>query len=526
MKLTTKILALLFVAIVSVICVFSSMGIYFSDKNLSEESSRSHRMIYSLFMPTLTRYLWEFDLDGLHDGMRGMIESGYAKKINIYDADEKLIIGLSKDPKTNKMIELKDQKSQNEIGEEKRKKLLGSVDPEAEKMVYLIEEHMENDTSRMLGVMLHKKRGGERETPIGLILFEYRVESIIQILKDLSTVLFLVLTSFVLILVVAIGYLLRKILINPIIQLSLASIDISQGKYTKVGEKSSNDEMAELIKNFNAMAMRIEQNIHEQKEKQRLVNEQETARLVQTNLLPTPDLKKIEGFDLISHFEAAAECAGDWWGYYSLPDGRLLILLGDVTGHGTASAILTAVVKGFCDSIRTQHESLSAAELLEQLDTVVYNGCQGSRVMTMFAAVLDPVQKTIEFSNAAHNSPFLIQSHANSLSSQKLMVSGKPLGLNSSTEKRASNYLSKRLALNLGDLLFVFSDGLTEALNEAGEEFSERRLKKLLEAHSHRSVVEIKEEIIKNLRQFTGGQNRLDDVTFVICRYAAVHTHM
>lgn len=521
MKLTTKILALLFVSIVSVMGVFSSMGIYFSNKNLSEESSRSHRMIYSLFLPTLTRYLWEFDLDGLHEGISSMIESGYAKKINIYDLDEKLIIGLNKDEKTNKIIERKDQKSQNEIGEEKRKKILSSIDSEVEKATYLVEENLSSDNSRMLGVMVHKKRRGEGESPIGLILFEYRVENILQILKDLSTLLLFVLTSFVLILVVAIGFFLRKILINPIIQLSLASIDISQGKYTKVREKSRDDEMSELIKNFNDMAMRIEQNMSEQKEKQRLVNEQETARLVQTNLLPTPDLKKIENFDVISHFEAAAECAGDWWGHYLLPDGRLLILLGDVTGHGTASAILTAVVKGFCDSIRTQNQDFSAAQLLEQLDTVVYNGCHGSRVMTMFAGVLDPVQKTIEFSSAAHNSPFLIQNQSSVSSSQKLMVPGKPLGLISKSETRHTTYLSKRISLNLGDFLFVFSDGLTEALNEVGEEFSERRLKKLLEEHSHLSVAEIKEEVIKNFRQFTGGQNRLDDVTFVICRYGA-----
>jgi serine phosphatase RsbU (regulator of sigma subunit) len=254
--------------------------------------------------------------------------------------------------------------------------------------------------------------------------------------------------------------------------------------------------------------------IIDQKEKQKLLDEQETVKIVQNNLMPKSDYRKIGFFELANHFEAADHCAGDWWSYYTLPNNKLLLLLGDVTGHGSASAILTAVVKGYCDSIHIQ-PYITSQDILEQLDEVVKGSSDGNKVMTMFAAVLDPLNGTIDFSNAAHNFPMIIKRYGKNHPIEKLIATGKPLGF----ETNGKNYEQKQIKLTSGDILFIFSDGLTESTNNEGEEFGEKRLKKILKNFAEKDVISIKNHLIKEFREFILEKKLSDDITFLVCKF-------
>ncbi|KAB8027968.1 SpoIIE family protein phosphatase [Fluviispira multicolorata] len=667
MRLTAKILSWLLGSTLVVMLSFASLAIYMLEKNLRAEALNSHKLIYTLFLPSVTRYLWEFDITGIKETLSNIIENNYANKIYIFDADSTLVTFLYKDPKTGKISNSNNasiiKETENIITLDKKKSLEKKLYNDEENFLY--QDNLPNETSRIIGSMLHRKRANAEPSVIGYFVLDYSTSNISNAIKAMiRNVVFLTLCITVMI-VFAIGLLLRKTLINSILKLSQASLNISRGKFIKIPERhGSRDEMKDLVKNFNIMSSQIEENqenlkniaeegikisstfsiedlakqiseslskiakrnlntefyvinsllhfasaegfheilkseetgenlflapddfegdptgkkrfsisdngtgevcaiiqisdirqiyqfsytaaesvysairalqisvsnaldnmrfVKEQKEQQRLISEQETARLVQNNLMPKSDFRTIGDFELANHFEAADECAGDWWNYYKLTNDRLLLLLGDVTGHGTASALLTAVVKGYCDSIHTQPDITTKA-ILSQLDSVVRNSGDGNKVMTMFAAVLDPINKTIEFSNAAHNFPITIKKKQEKNSLSKLIAQGKPLGfdMTPTPEQSSQIYEQRNVTLENGDVLIIFSDGLIEALNTSGEEFSERRLKTIILKMAENSVTEIKNEIIKEFREYTFPNKLMDDVTFLVCRYKKI----
>ena len=259
--------------------------------------------------------------------------------------------------------------------------------------------------------------------------------------------------------------------------------------------------------------------IREQKEQLRLVGEQETARVVQLNLLPKNTLKQFFQYQVTGYFEPASECGGDWWNTYILPDNRLLILLGDVTGHGLGSAILTAVVKGFCDALHYK-SGISANHILSELNDAVLNTGKKERVMTMFAAILNPELNTIEYSNAAQNFPFIIKNTEEKKGITKLIAHGPALGYKAeSSNKEESKFTLHVTEFKKGDTFFLFSDGLIEATNKNGVNFSDKILKHILEENKKANPEELKENILKKFREFTQHTTLTDDVTFVICKY-------
>ncbi|WP_186647585.1 SpoIIE family protein phosphatase [Fluviispira vulneris] len=667
MRLTAKILSWILGSTLVVMLTFASLAIYMLEKNLRAEALNSHKLIYTLFVPSVTRYLWEFDISGIRETLSNIIENNYAYKIYIFDSDSSLVTYLGKDPKSEKISNNYDKNKENEIKEiitpEKKKKLENKLLKSEESFLY--QDNLPNETSRIIGSMIHRKKANAEPTVIGYFVLDYSTSNIANAIRAMiRNVVFLALAITVMI-VFSIGLLLRKTLINSILRLSQASLNISRGKFIKIPERlGSRDEMKDLVKNFNIMSSQIEENqdnlknlaeegmkvsstfsiedlgkqlseslekiakrklntefyvihyllqftstegfheilkadetgednflaldniedeplgrkrfyikdngtgevsaiiqiddirqiyqfsynaaesvysairalqisvsnaldnirfIKEQKEQQRLIGEQETARLVQNNLMPKSDFRVIGDFELANHFEAADKCAGDWWNYYTLTNDRLLLLLGDVTGHGTASALLTAVVKGYCDSIHTQ-PFITTKAILSQLDAVVRNSGDGNKVMTMFAAVLDPINKTIEFSNAAHNFPITIKKKQGKNTLSKLIAQGKPLGfdMTPTAELSSQNYEQRNVVLENGDALIIYSDGLIEALNNSGEEFSEKRLKMIILNKAESSVTEIKNEIIKEFRDFTFPNKLMDDVTFIVCRFKKI----
>ncbi|WP_233231188.1 SpoIIE family protein phosphatase [Silvanigrella aquatica] len=661
MRLTAKILSWLLAAVVVVMVMFTSLAIYMLQKNLEEEAFRSHKLIYSLFLPTITRYLWEFDITGIKETLSNIIENNYANKIYIYDADTILVTYLFKDKSTGKISNVRDNDKTvetNKIISPENKDLLEKKSAANEEF-FIYNENSVNDTSRIIGAMQHKKGTNASASVIGYFVLDYSTDNITTAIRSMIRGVVILALCVTIMLVVSIGFLLRKTLINSILKLSQASINIAKGKFTKIDvPKRSKDEMVDLLRNFNMMITQIEvnqenlkllaeegikisskfnisdvaiqvseslnkiaklninteffvintmlqsnptegfhemlksgtrsmikltdeiddppnkkrffikdssnkiciilqiddlrsahlysftaaesiynairalqisitnalDNIHfvaDQKEQQRLVSEQETARLVQNNLMPKFEYRKVGNFELANHFEAAAECAGDWWNYYILPNEKLLLLLGDVTGHGTASALLTAVVKGYCDSIHIQPE-ITSKDILSQLDTVVRQSGDGNKVMTMFAAILDPINGTITFSNAAHNFPMMIKLKNNGKVVEKLIAQGRPLGyelLSTSEGQTSYAYDQRQIKLEPGDVLFIFSDGLVEATNKNGDEFTERRLKNALQKYSDKEAKEMKECIITEFREFISHKKLDDDVTFLVCKF-------
>lgn len=255
------------------------------------------------------------------------------------------------------------------------------------------------------------------------------------------------------------------------------------------------------------------ENIHllkEEKLKEHLANELKTARFVQQTLLPPPNPISKKGFEVHGYYESASECGGDWWNYNELEDGRALVLVGDVTGHGTASAMISAVVKGYCDSLFSR-KHLKPSDILLELNAVIFKmGEESRRAMSMTVLIFDPKEKKIEFSNAGHPHPIVL----NQATPKYLIASGSILGISMETR-----FTDKTISYAPGERFVLYSDGLTESINDRNEMYGDRRLIKLLGSLDAKlSSEDITQALLGDRKKFSQGEPLNDDITTVVIK--------
>jgi sigma-B regulation protein RsbU (phosphoserine phosphatase) len=241
-------------------------------------------------------------------------------------------------------------------------------------------------------------------------------------------------------------------------------------------------------------------------EKARLENELRLAAQIQRALLP-------DALQSGLHFEVAAASipcraiGGDFFDYFNLPDCHFAFALGDVAGKGPPAALLTAMIQGAFASQVTS--AGSPAALMAHVNRTLIRRAIQSRYATVFYGILAPDGR-LTYSNAGHNPPVLIGRNG----VRRLDRGGLILG-----HFPHAAYEEETLELADGDTLVVFSDGVTEALNAAGDEFGEERLLPCLDAHRESPPKDLLESILADVRTFAASAAQHDDVTVLVLRY-------
>ncbi len=238
-----------------------------------------------------------------------------------------------------------------------------------------------------------------------------------------------------------------------------------------------------------------------------LIHDLDQAAEIQRGLLPL-GAPEAAGFDIAGYNAPCRTVGGDYFDFLRLPDGRLGLALGDVAGKGMPAALLMSSLHARVQVIFEQSSELS--ENLQRLNRSVTANCPRNRFITFFFAALNQETGELSYSNAGHNPPFVVHSDG---SSEVLDATGMVLGIT----PRAS-YAERHCKLNPGDLLLVFSDGVTEAASPSGEEFGEARLLEVIRSHRHASAACIIDEITRELAVFTGACPPADDITLVVVR--------
>ncbi len=264
-------------------------------------------------------------------------------------------------------------------------------------------------------------------------------------------------------------------------------------------------------------------------ELRRMEVELRTARAVQLMLIPERAPVDIPGFEFAFSYTSATETGGDWIGFtQDHARHRLSIFIGDVTGHGVGSALVTAGLFTYFSTLRHLCNSavptdLSLEELMSTLNGVSHDLGHEELYVTFFASRLDYQRRVLEFAGAGHPFPYLVRpsdlaGHDPSMQRQALhsLVSHGPrLGGRSSD---LASFAVKTQALEAGDLIFWFTDGLTENRNPANAPIGERRLCRwLLEVHDQ-PVAAVKEHLERNIRNFLGDRLPEDDMAFVLAK--------
>ncbi|APJ03015.1 SpoIIE family protein phosphatase [Silvanigrella aquatica] len=519
-SLTLKIALALMTIIIIVMGINTFLDIKETKSKMEEYENKNNFSIFTGALPIIENAVWQVEFKDLRSTLSQIMKNQNIVSVAVFTEKEKNIAFLERGLDNQiKKISLENLISNFD------KKILSEMDPD-KKNIRILEIIDSKNERKILAYPLIIKNTYNKITEnikVGYFILVCSTHSISIatkeiIYKSISLSFFL---GFV---IVISSFLFIKILIiNPIKSLEKTSIEISKNNLiqTKIPKSLiGHDEMESLSKNFNHMVTQIIKLIEDEKEQQRMANELETAKLIQKSFIPSAKNLKVGHFEISGFFQSASECGGDWWHFYPLIDKKILIMLGDVTGHGTPSALLTAAVKGYCDSIYSR-QKVNPALVLEELDVIVRNSGGGDELlMTMFVAVIDPLQHKMTYANAAQNFPFVVSEDSNTTSPTTLLGTGKRLGYKEQENNKTSvPYKNFSIDFKVNDLLFLYSDGLTDAKNTSKRDYSERRLKKKLKELHPKLTYEIISEIKNDLFEFTNGSHFEDDVTFVACRF-------
>lgn len=236
----------------------------------------------------------------------------------------------------------------------------------------------------------------------------------------------------------------------------------------------------------------------ERAERADLDREAQEARIIQQALLPKSS-PYIPGFMVSGLSVPARAVGGDWYDFIAFPDGRWGLVLADVSGKGTAAALLMSATRGVLRSLA--EACCTPAEVLSRLNHLLVDDFPAGKFVTMVYAVLDPADRSVTFANAGHLRPLLIDKEGERFLDTER---GLPLGLS------CGEYSETRVTLSEGSKLVFYSDGITEAENARGEEYGLCRLAEHA-AKAGSSAV----SIVDDVRSHVNGANLRDDASVV-----------
>jgi serine phosphatase RsbU (regulator of sigma subunit) len=301
---------------------------------------------------------------------------------------------------------------------------------------------------------------------------------------------------------------------KPIKNLASRADQIARGDLTTRVDITSGDELGLLGESFNFMADQISLLLQQTAEKAKIEQELEVAKTIQDTLVPSTAPVDRGTFTFAGYYQPAAQTGGDWWTWADLGRDRVLVVIGDVTGHGVPSAMITAAAKAACDVARHLHgDGVTVTRLLEIMNYAIFESAQRRFVMTCFASIVDTRARTITYANAGHNFPYLFRAGEGKGEFGSLMIRGNRLG-----DDPASRYEAKTTELLSGDTLVWYTDGIVECDNAAGDEFGERRFRVAVRKAGALDPADMRDAIVAEAMEYFGTTPRKDDITMIVGR--------
>jgi sigma-B regulation protein RsbU (phosphoserine phosphatase) len=248
-------------------------------------------------------------------------------------------------------------------------------------------------------------------------------------------------------------------------------------------------------------------------EKQRMEDELLIAREIQKGLLPSI-LPVVPGVDLAAANISSKQVGGDYYDILALDGGRYVMAIGDVSGKGTPAALLMANLQATIRALVPL--DLSLREMTGRVNDLMCENTGGNKFVTFFWGMLDVRSSTLTYVNAGHNYPYLLHSDG---SLDRLEKGGMILGV----MKTAAAYEQETVPLRKGDLLLLFTDGVSEAMSIESEEYGEQRLEAVLRQTSDHSAQEVLSAIHEDVLRHSRGAPQSDDLTMMILRLTATY---
>ncbi|MBN2568428.1 MAG: SpoIIE family protein phosphatase, partial [Deltaproteobacteria bacterium] len=304
---------------------------------------------------------------------------------------------------------------------------------------------------------------------------------------------------------------------RPLSVLAGAAEDIATGNLDAViPEIGTGDEVGKLAQSFDYMKTSLKQYIADLTEataaKERIESELQIAHDIQMGILPKifPAFPDMPEFDLYATLEPAREVGGDLFDFFFLDDEHLCFNVGDVSGKGVPAALFMAITRTLIKTKATKN--LTPEVVLHRVNQDLSMDNPSLLFVTLFLGILNIKDGTVEYCNGGHNPPYIIRASGEIEAVE--MTGGIALGV-----MEGFSFQSKQFFLNKGDALFIYSDGVTEAMNSKLELFSEARLEGELDRLKGLPVGDILAGVMGKILEFSQDEPQTDDITMMIIRY-------
>jgi serine phosphatase RsbU (regulator of sigma subunit)/anti-sigma regulatory factor (Ser/Thr protein kinase) len=303
--------------------------------------------------------------------------------------------------------------------------------------------------------------------------------------------------------------------ISPIRKLAeeISSISLT-GQARELRLSTNNPEISRIGEAFNEIMRNLRKTQGQLTDQTRLRRELQLAQEIQNALLPQ-SVPTLEGFDIDAAYRAAMEVGGDYYDFFEVDENAIGIVVADVSGKGIGSSMVMTMIR---TSMRLESRgNKRASDVVNKVNRAAMGDIKKGMYVTMYYVILDSKKRQVSYASAGHNPMILYRDDTKSVSF--LNPGGIAVGIDLGNPDEFRKLItSEKLRLKKGDLLFIYTDGITEAMNEKREQFGEQRLIDFVYKYNHLPSSEFKQKLNDEIVAFTKGYPQSDDITFVVVR--------
>ncbi len=305
--------------------------------------------------------------------------------------------------------------------------------------------------------------------------------------------------------------LLSRLIVKPINILAEGAQIVGDGNLDYKVQVTTEDELGALAMQFNAMTDSL-QEAQKEKEEQLVINEQiKQAQEIQEGMNPMQKLDT-DHFQVKGFTRAAKGVGGDYFDFQALPDGRLALLISDVSGKSISASLVMVLIKTVFATYLRLFDTIRCDAIMSTINKVMASQAHIDKFATMIFLIYEPKTGYVEFTNGGQGPLFIYRAQKKVCTSSKLP--GLPLGIDEDND-----YSVAKVRVHPGDMIVLYTDGITEAMNTEKVQYEVSGLRAKIIEYAERDVQEIVNDIITDIDEFADGMEQHDDMTLVILKF-------
>lgn len=309
-------------------------------------------------------------------------------------------------------------------------------------------------------------------------------------------------------------FLLSNYFVKPIQKLTEGVLRIGEGNLDQTLPVEGADEFSEIARAFNEITDKFRKSQEDLVEQERLQKEMQVAQEIQHALLPRkfPD---VEGYDISTIYRAAKDVGGDYFDFVQIDPSTLGIIVADVSGKGVPGSLVMTMIR---TALRLEsRENYSPTDILSRVNQFVADDVKKGMFITIFFITLNSEKRTISFASAGHNPMILYRKDVDSC--YFLNTRGMPLGISLPDGVKFDQTIEHdKVQLKKDDMLVIYTDGITEAMNKAGDQYGNDRFIEFIKNNSELHPDEFTAKLDADINRFTSGAPQNDDITLVVIK--------